>query len=178
MAQVYGNKDSAGLHGCLCAGANRRQLKIAAKTWIFARIQSMPTLTRWFVKTSFVYLALALLVGLLLAIQPIAILSGLGSLFPIYIHLLVFGWLTQLVFGVVYWMFPKYSAETPRGSETLGWWTYALLNSGLVLRAIAEPLQSAQPNPISGWVLVVSAVLQLLSGLAFVLNSWKRIRVR
>ncbi len=138
----------------------------------------MPTLTRWFIKTSFAYLALALLTGLLLAVQAAFSLTGPGGLFPIYIHLLVFGWLTQLVFGVVYWMFPKYSAERPRGSETLGWWTYALLNGGLVLRAIAEPMQAAQPSPIAGWALVLSAALQLASGITFVLNSWKRIRVR
>jgi cbb3-type cytochrome oxidase subunit 1 len=138
----------------------------------------MPTLTRWFIKTSFVYLALALIVGLLLAMQSIFNLTSLGGLFPIYIHLLVFGWLTQLVFGVVYWMFPKYSADMPRGSEPLGWWTYALLNIGLILRAIAEPVQAVQPGLIAGWTLVVSAGMQFLSGLTFVLNSWKRVRVK
>lgn len=138
----------------------------------------MPTLTRWFVKTSFVYLALALTSGLFLAVQSIFRLTALGSLFPIYIHLLVFGWLTQLVFGVVYWMFPKYSAESPRGSESLGWWTYALLNIGLILRAIAEPINSIQPDPISGWILVVSALIQFGAGLMFVINSWARVRER
>ena len=138
----------------------------------------MPPLTRWFIKTSFVYLALALVMGLLLAMQAALGLASFGDLFSIYIHLLVFGWLTQLVFGVVYWMFPKYSAEAPRGSERLGWWTYGLLNVGLILRAITEPLQSVQPNPITGWTLVLSALLQFLSGLAFVLNSWPRVRVK
>ncbi len=139
----------------------------------------MPTLTRWFIKTSFVYLALALITGLLLALQStLGLAASIGGLFPIYIHLLVFGWLTQLVFGVVYWMFPKYSTEAPRGSEPLGWWTYAFLNVGLVLRAIAEPAQSVSPNPVTGWLLVVSAGLQFFAGLAFVLNSWKRVRVK
>ncbi len=138
----------------------------------------MPTLTRWFVKTSFVYLALALITGLLLAMQTTLGLSALGALFPIYIHLLVFGWLTQLVFGVVYWMFPKYSAAAPRGSQALGWWTYGLLNVGLILRAIAEPIHALEPRPWTGWILVVSALLQFLSGLTFVLNSWKRVRVK
>ena len=138
----------------------------------------MPTLTRWFVKTSFLYLALALITGLLLALQPVFNLSGVGSFFPIYIHLLVFGWLTQLVFGVVYWMFPKYSPANPRGSETLGWWTYGLLNVGLILRAVAEPVHAVAPNPVTGWILVLSALLQFLCGCAFVLNSWKRVRVR
>ncbi len=138
----------------------------------------MPTLTRWFVKTSFVYLALALIAGLLLAAQSTLNLPMPDEFFSIYIHLLVFGWLTQLIFGVVFWMFPKYSAERPRGSDTLGWWTYALLNIGLVLRAFAEPLQAETPNPLAGWVLVFSAAIQLASGVTFVLNSWKRIRVR
>src|SRR5512134_459788 len=98
----------------------------------------MPLLTRWFVKTSFIYLALALLTGLLLEAQSTLKLTALGGLFPICIHLFVLGWLTQLIFGVVFWMFPKHSAERPRGSETLGWWTYAFLNLGFILRAAAE----------------------------------------
>src|SRR5512135_2779434 len=138
----------------------------------------MPTLTRWFIKTSFVYLALALLAGLWLAAQALFSLPPIGELFSIYIHLLVFGWLTQLVFGVVFWMFPKYSSARPRGSETLGWWTYGLLNAGLVIRAIAEPAQALQPNALTGWTLVASAALQFLSGLTFVLNSWKRVRLK
>src|SRR5512134_1745644 len=107
----------------------------------------MPPLTRWLVKTSFVYLALALITGLLVEIQSALDFTTFGGLFPIYIHLFVLGWLTQLIFGVVFWMFPKYSADKPRGSETLGWWTYALLNIGLILRAVAEPVHSVQANP-------------------------------
>lgn len=136
----------------------------------------MPTLTRWFIKTSFVYLALALITGLLLAAQSLFSFAALGELFSVYIHLLAFGWLTQLAFGVVYWMFPKYSAEKPRGSEALGWWTYGLLNVGLILRAVAEPIQSAHSNPITSWTLVISAVIQFCAGLIFVLNSWNRVR--
>ncbi len=138
----------------------------------------MPTVTRWFIKTSFVCLGLALIAGLLLALQAELGLGALAALFPVYIHLLVFGWLTQLVFGVVYWMFPKWSIEKPRGSEPLGWWTYGLLNAGLLLRAIAEPIQSIRPDPAAGWTLVVSAVLQFAAGLTFVINSWARVKER
>src|SRR5512138_3541852 len=99
----------------------------------------MPSLTRWFVKTSFIYLALALVAGLLLQLQSPLKLTALGVLFPVYIHLFVLGWLTQLIFGVVFWMFPTQSVEKPRGNAALGWWTYALLNFGLLLRVFAEP---------------------------------------
>ncbi len=138
----------------------------------------MPPLTRWFIKTSFLYLSLALIAGLLLAIQPVLNLNLPGGIFPVYIHLLAFGWLTQLIFGVIFWMFPKYSMERPHRSERLGWWTYVLLNLGLFLRAITEPIQTVQPNPISGWGLVISAILQLCAGLAFVVNTWGRVRER
>ncbi|NJC96815.1 MAG: hypothetical protein C3F07_12100 [Anaerolineales bacterium] len=130
----------------------------------------MPLLTRTFIKTGMVCLALALVLGILLA------LGVTNGLFPVYIHLLVFGWLTQLIFGVIFWMFPKYSVKKPRGSEALGWWTYALLNIGLLLRAVAEPIQSTRANPLSGWMLVLSAILQFLSGLLFVVNSWGRVK--
>src|SRR5512146_1751261 len=111
----------------------------------------MPTVTRWFIKTSFVCLGLALLAGILLAVQPLFNLSALGDIFPVYIHLFVFGWLTQLVFGVVFWMFPKYSTAQPRRSAPLAWWTYALLNTGLLLRLIAEPVNAVQPGAVLGW---------------------------
>jgi hypothetical protein len=136
----------------------------------------MPSLTRWFVKTSFIYLALALISGLLLQLQAPLKLTALGGLFPVYIHLFVLGWLTQLIFGVVFWMFPKQSVEKPRGSEALGWWTYALLNIGLLLRVFAEPFHSVRPNPFSGWALVLSAAIQFLAGLLFVINSWGRVK--
>lgn len=132
----------------------------------------MPLLTRTFIKTAMFCLGLALTLGILLA------LGVTNGLFPVYIHLLVFGWLTQLIFGVIFWMFPKFSAAKPRGSETLGWWTYAMLNSGLLLRAIAEPIQATRANLFGGWMLVVSAILQFLAGLLFVINSWGRVKER
>jgi hypothetical protein len=136
----------------------------------------MPPLTRWFIKTSFIYLAAGLVTGLTLALQPALHLSLPAGLFPVYIHLLVFGWLTQLIFGVVFWMFPKYSSARPRGSDLLGWWTYGLLNAGLALRAIAEPLSSVSPGPAGGWLLVAAALIQFLAGLAFVTNTWSRVK--
>jgi heme/copper-type cytochrome/quinol oxidase subunit 1 len=117
-----------------------------------------------------VYFSLALMLGILITVRAPA------GMFPVYIHLLVFGWLTQLIFGVIYWMFPKYSRQTPRGHESLAWITYGALNLGLVLRAIAEPLHAAQVSQLSGWLLVLSAILQWLSGLTFVANTWPRIK--
>jgi hypothetical protein len=128
----------------------------------------MPLLTRTFIKTALVYFSLGL--RILMAVRALA------GMFPVYIHLLVFGWLTQLIFGVVYWMFPKYSKQIPRGHESLGWITYGALNLGLVLRAIAEPIHAVQATRLSGLLLVLSAILQWLSGLTFVANTWPRVK--
>ena len=137
----------------------------------------MPILTRWFVKSAFLYFVAALLVALLLALQaPLYLAPDVGSLMPVYIHLFMVGWIAQFIFGVVYWMFPKFSKDKPRGSDGLGWATYVLINTGLILRAIGEPLNAQQPESIWGWLLAISSILQWLGGMAFVANTWRRVK--
>jgi hypothetical protein len=63
----------------------------------------MPILARTFIKTSFIYLGIALVLGILLAGQSMWNLPMIiASLFPQYVHLLTVGWLTLLIFGVAY----------------------------------------------------------------------------
>lgn len=137
----------------------------------------MPTLTRWYVKTSFIYLVLSLLTGLVSAAQPVWGFS-LPGIFPVYLHLLTIGWLTLLIFGVVFWMFPKYSREQPRRSDRLGWTVYITLNLGLILRAISEPFNTIQPGSYWGWVLTLAAFLMWVAGIMFVINTWGRVKER
>ncbi len=137
----------------------------------------MPVLTRWFVRSALVYFVVALLVGALLAARSAFELpAAVSALAPTYFHLLMVGWVTQLIFGVAFWMFPKFTIEQPRGSEPLGWATYWLLNIGLLLRVIGEPLNTLVASPVLGWMVAVSAVLQWLGGMAFVVNTWRRVK--
>lgn len=135
----------------------------------------MPRLTRWYLKTSLIHLAAALIIGLLLAAGPTGILDVPAGIGPLYFHLFMVGWVAQLIFGIVYWLFPKHSAELPHGRSWLGWATYGLLNGGLLLRVVGEPANAARPGEIWGWFLAVSAVLQWLAGLAFIINTWPRV---
>jgi len=137
----------------------------------------MPSLTRWFIRAALGYLVIALLVGVL---QAGSSLWGwnLPGAFPVYIHLFVVGWLTLMIFGVAYWMFPKYSRDKPRASETVGWGVFILINLGLLLRTISEPLAGASSGKIWGWVLAFSAVCQWLAGMLFVGNTWGRVKER
>lgn len=138
----------------------------------------MFALSRWFIKSSLIFFVLALLAGLLLAANSLWNLPAfVGALSPVYFHLFLVGWITQLIFGVVYWMFPKYSLEKPRGNEQIAWATFWLLNLGLVLRMIAEPLNAqSPPGSAWGWLLAVSALLQWIAGLLFVGNTWGRVK--
>ena len=77
---------------------------------------------------------------------------------------------------MVFWMFPKYSKERPRGSEPLGWATFILLNLGSIVRVVGEPAQTLHPSATWGWLLAISAVLQWLGGLGFVINTWGRVK--
>jgi hypothetical protein len=138
----------------------------------------MPPLTRWFVRSALAWLLLALASGILLASGVAARIPGTDIVlpYPTYLHLVTVGWLTNLIFGVAFWMFPRYTAERPRGNDALGWTSYAGLNAGLLLRLIGEPAQLAGGG--ARVVLLLSAGLQLLGGWAFVLNTWSRVKVK
>lgn len=133
----------------------------------------MPKISRTFVKASFLWLTLALAAGVGLAFSGP---GWLAALLPTYIHAFVVGWVTQMIIGVAIWLFPKYSRERPRGWDVLNWAALALLNLGLLLRVVAEPGPLLWPSKAWAPMLVISAVLQWLGGLAFVANVWPRIK--
>ncbi|HYL55594.1 MAG TPA: hypothetical protein VEU73_08475 [Gemmatimonadales bacterium] len=136
----------------------------------------MPTIARWFIRTSLIAFVAALLVGIAQAApQAPAAVVAVG---PVYVHLLVVGWITQMIFGVAYWMFPKSLKDAPRGSDSLAIASYVCLNVGLLLRVLGEPVHTLHPTAGLGWTLVLSALLQWLGGMAFVVNTWARVKER
>lgn len=139
----------------------------------------MPTLTRWYLKSALVWLAAAGIVGAAVTLSPLLRLPPvLTALRPVYVHLLMVGWVTQLIFGVAHWMFPKPVAAWAERGQRLGWLTWLALNAGLVLRLAAEPVVAEQPGGAAGWALALSAGLQLLAGWLFVAATWPRVRSR
>src|SRR5512141_2820877 len=100
----------------------------------------MPRLTRWAVRAALIYLVLGFVAGVLYWVNAQwEIWPPLAALNPVYIHLLVVGWLTQLVYGVIYWMFPIIRKDNMRGDSRPAWAVFVLLNAGLILRVICEP---------------------------------------
>jgi hypothetical protein len=139
----------------------------------------MPAVTRWFIKAGLAYFMVALFLGVILAAAAVLpIPAAIGVWGPVYFHLLMVGWVAQLIFGVVYWMFPCYSKEKPRGREGLAVATIVLLNVGLMCRAIGEPSHSLWPAAVWGWLVVLSAILQWFAAMMFVVNTWARVKER
>ena len=136
----------------------------------------MPTLTRWFIRSAMLYLVAALILSIAIQSPLRGQAPFLVAVWPTYLHLLVVGWLTQLIFGVAFWLFPKHSAVHPRGSDLIGWTTFFLLNLGLILRAIVEPWPTL--GTPRGAVLILGAAAQLVAGWLFVINTWPRVRER
>jgi hypothetical protein len=135
----------------------------------------MHTQARYYIRTALLYLLAAFLVGgLVLINQGVALHPRIGTLLPVFYHLLTVGWLTQLICGVALWMFPVESRTRSVGSTQLGWVTYGALNAGLLLRVVFEPLQ--RWTGAWGWLLVLSAVLQVVAIWAFVVAIWPRVR--
>jgi hypothetical protein len=139
----------------------------------------MPPLSRWYIKLALIYFVAALVLGALQALQaPLHLPPVLALTGPAYVHLLVVGWITQMIFGVAYWMFPKYAPPpaAPRGNNVVAVATFVLLNVGLLMRVVVEPVRAWHPDALPGWPLVVAAVAQWLAGLGFAANTWPRVK--
>ncbi len=141
----------------------------------------MPKITRFFIRSSIVCLILALLMGGLLAARPLmsmpAFMLALG---PTYLHVFMLGWVTQMIFGVALWMFPKHPVKREkRELYPLEVACFVTLNLGLLLRVIGEPWVAVQPGVVGvAVVLVVSAILQWASVVLFTVAAWPRVRGR
>ncbi len=135
----------------------------------------MPKLTRWYIKLSLIYLLAAMLVGALLASRTLwTPPRWIAALSPVYFHLFMVGWVSELIIGVVFWLFPTYSHEKKRGNEPLAWTVFWVLNAGLLLRVVSEPVLGSVPW--AGGALALSAVLQWIAGMLFVYVTWGRVR--
>jgi hypothetical protein len=88
--------------------------------------------------------------------------------------MLTVGWITQTIFGVAWWMFPRPGPGRSHGPVGVAWAGYALLNVGLLLRLWFEP-RALTGAELPGLMLAVSGVVQLLAVSVFVPILWRRV---
>lgn len=136
----------------------------------------MPKISRYFIKTGVVYL----LAGVLLAIiAEIPALSTAPLLLPVYWHMLVIGWITQVIMGVSIWMFPRKQRDRKKTDSRAAWSAYWLLNSGLVLRLLSEPFLPLTDNStVLTTMMILSGILQVSAFIAYTAEIWPRLQSR
>jgi len=132
----------------------------------------MPRIARTFIKTGLVYFLFALLLGLSIEFPVI----HFPAMQPLFWHLLMLGWISQIIFGVSMWMFPGRTREEGFVAQKWAWITYFLLNSGLILRVIAEPMTSYSSQQVWKILLITSAVLQVIAVASYIIELWPRIQ--
>jgi hypothetical protein len=152
----------------------------------------MPTTSRAFAKASFAYLIVGSVLGALMLVNRWLFLGPfVASLRVSHIQFLVVGWLTQLILGIAWWLFPPLSlglrpgeptpvlrGQAQRGHEPLFWITFASLNTGILLRALFSPLNSLLPTQAFATLSNVADLFLVAAAIAFVTNIWKRVRKR
>lgn len=137
----------------------------------------MSLVVRIFIKTSLLYLIVALALGaMLMASSAVQLPFSTAAVSPVYIHLFVTGWITQLIFGVAWWMFPVVSRQALAESEWLMWMVYGCLNSGLLLRTWSEPALVTTGSVAARNMLGLSAALQAVAGVLFACILWSRVK--
>lgn len=136
----------------------------------------MPALSRWCLRAALAYLVCGMAMGSWMLILQARRGYGPGAPWPaLHAHLLLVGFLLLLIFGVAFWMFPRVAGR--RTGRDAGWIAFALLNAGLLLRVVAEPLADSGRGAAAWDVLLgAAAVLPALAAVAFAVAIWPRIR--
>ncbi len=132
----------------------------------------MPLIARIFLKSGVVYFVLALVMGLFIQISSIP----LPPLYYLFWHMLMLGWITQIIMGVSMWMFPGRVREESFKNQMWGWFAYIGLNTGLILRIIAEPWLNMSDLPIWNILLTFSAILQFIAVISYAREIWPRVK--
>ena len=137
----------------------------------------MTSLVRLYVKTSFAFLLLGLLLGGYITVE--INLRGRAVVWPLitaHVHLLLVGFLLMVVFGVATWMFPRPARDDPRYRPWLAWLVYWLLTASTVVRFAGE-LSAALAGGRGAPLAAVGGLGQLAAAAVFVINMWTRIRM-
>lgn len=134
----------------------------------------MPPVTRWFIKSGMIWFILGVTLALITEL-PIGLSSSL--LLPIYWHMLVLGWITQIIMGVSIWMFPRKKRNQRKNQSVLTIWVYFLLNGGLIVRFLSEPFLPFFANStVVPTLVVVSGILQVAAIMLFIIEIWPRVQ--
>jgi cbb3-type cytochrome oxidase subunit 1 len=126
----------------------------------------MSRITVWFVRSSLVYFGIGVLLGISMAVYP----AGIEDLRFAHIHLNLLGWVSMMIFGVSYHVFPRFSGN-PLWSERLARWHFITANIGLIGMVVFYPFRSSLNS-----LFIAFASIEAVSVFMFLLNMFKTIK--
>jgi heme/copper-type cytochrome/quinol oxidase subunit 1 len=135
-------------------------------------------LVRRYIKTSFVFLALGLLLGGWMSVSEFVLGVYPPRLYlTAHAHLLLVGFMLMMVMGVATWMFPRPARDDTRYRPGLAEAVYWVMTLSTAVRAAAEILAPLSGAPAVRWIVALGGLGQLAGAGLFVLNMWPRIRM-
>jgi heme/copper-type cytochrome/quinol oxidase subunit 1 len=138
----------------------------------------MPPLVRRYIKTSFVFLMVGLVLG-----SYIVVAEFLAATYPprllvtAHAHLLLVGFMLMIVMGVATWMFPRPARDDTRYRPELAEAVYWVMTVATALRSAAEMLLGVTGAPPLRWLVAAGGLGQLVGAMLFALNMWWRVRM-
>lgn len=136
----------------------------------------MTRFSRIAVGLSLFYLLVGFTIGaLMLASKAYAFYPSILLYLPLHIEYMMFGWFINLIFGVAYWMFPRFTPsrstmDKPRGFVRAAWVSLLLLNTGLVIYTCGEFFRATNT------VRLVGRLVELAAIACFMVNLWPRVK--
>lgn len=130
------------------------------------------------VKSSLVWMLAGFIIGGLMLVDRVVPGDWRAWLQPTHGHMLFVGWFVQFAIGIAYWLLPrKRRPELPVGyRETPAFAGWAMLNAGLALRVVGEPMERVgHAGALSMTILGLSAILQVGAIMVFIAQLWPRI---
>ncbi|HXD99609.1 MAG TPA: cbb3-type cytochrome c oxidase subunit I [Candidatus Acidoferrum sp.] len=138
----------------------------------------MLPLVRRYIKTSFVFLALGLLLGGWMSVSEFVLGAYPPRLYlTAHAHLLLVGFMLMMVMGVATWMFPRPARDDTRYRPGLAEAVYWVMTLSTAIRAACEILAPLSGAPVVRWIIALGGLGQLAGTALFVLNMWPRIRM-
>ena len=126
----------------------------------------MSKTTLWFVRSSLVYFGIGVLLGISMAVYP----SSIQYLRFAHIHVNLLGWISMMIFGVSYHVFPRFSGKQ-LWSEKLAQWHFMTAHTGLIGMVVCYPFR-----PLTDGMFIAFASIEVLSVFMFLLNMFKTLQ--
>ncbi|MDH3973353.1 MAG: cbb3-type cytochrome c oxidase subunit I [Deltaproteobacteria bacterium] len=127
---------------------------------VLSAVETMGKASVRFVLASLTYLVLGIILGLLMAFMP-----GLTEkIMPVHAHLNVLGWITMMIYGVGYYIIPRFAGRELH-SQAIAGLQFWIANAGLLFFLILYPLGGEMRQ-----VATLFAFLELVAAVLFIYN--------